>query len=787
VNPRRSLLLLALVLAGMTVVITTRLTFGTNITNLMPSGTPGTLADISRRLTETELSRTMVLCIGAPDLDTAVAAAREFAAALRMMPDVAWVRSGVDPDVLNAVYQIYFPRRFYFLSDDPARIAELTSGGALRAQAARTKAELALPTAPLLKRLVASDPLGGFRRILERFQGQQPPLDTRDGQFVTRDGRFAVLFLGTKPSAFDGKSQRRLLAELQARFDAIAAKHPGPLTLEKSGANLFAVAIERSIRGEVDLAMGLAVLSVLLWFHAFFRSGRSLLLTAVPMVSGLVVATGLGVLVFGHLDGLTLGFGAALIGVVVDYPTFLLCHLCFSPHRGDVPGTLRRTRPSIALGGLTTMASFAGLGFTSFPGFREIAFFSVVGVGVALVVTLFVLPPLVPPQGREPALSRAVSRALGSVVLWLAPRRRVLAGIAGGLLAVAVPLLPRLIWVDDLTKLWHVNPALLAEDRQVRERVSQFDTSRFVIALAPDEEEALVKNDALHTTLTALVAKGELGGMRSLHSFLWSQKLQRENRAALLADPGLGARVIDAFSAEGFRANAFAGFSQALADESTPPLVLGDLSASPLADLVRPLFVELGSDTALITYLQDVRDPTALSAALAPLAGVHFFDQRQFLNDVYAEFRMTTLEQLFIGNGLVILFLLVRYRRLRPAVAAFFPCSLVALFLLGSFAALGVETNLLHVVGLDMVMGMGVDYGIFVVDSAQDPEEMGTTMLSVFVGSFTAILTFGVLAISQHPALRALGITIGGGLFLSFLLAPLALLLVEPPKPRAHA
>jgi len=64
---------------------------------------------------------------------------------------------------------------------------------------------------------------------------------------------------------------------------------------------------------------------------------------------------------------------------------------------------------------------------------------------------------------------------------------------------------------------------------------------------------------------------------------------------------------------------------------------------------------------------------------------------------------------------------------------------------------------------------------------------MGTTMLSVFVGSFTAILTFGVLAISKHPALRALGMTIGGGLFLSFLLAPLALLLVEAPKRRVNA
>jgi predicted exporter len=146
---------------------------------------------------------------------------------------------------------------------------------------------------------------------------------------------------------------------------------------------------------------------------------------------------------------------------------------------------------------------------------------------------------------------------------------------------------------------------------------------------------------------------------------------------------------------------------------------------------------------------------------------------------VYAEFRSTTVRQIFTGNFLVIGLLLLRYRRLRPALAAFFPSVLVSLILLGSFAAFGVETNLLHVVGLVMVLGMGVDYGVFVVDSASHPEEMGTTLLSIFLGSITTVFTFGVLAVSQHPALRALGVTIGAGILLAFLLAPLALLLLR--------
>ena len=194
---------------------------------------------------------------------------------------------------------------------------------------------------------------------------------------------------------------------------------------------------------------------------------------------------------------------------------------------------------------------------------------------------------------------------------------------------------------------------------------------------------------------------------------------------------------------------------------------------------MRPLLADFGDEIAVNTFLQGVKSPEAVRRAIEGLPGVHFFDQLQFLNDVYAEFRSTTVRQIFTGNFLVIGLLLLRYRRLRPALAAFFPSVLVSLILLGSFAGLGVETSLLHVVGLVMVLGMGVDYGVFVVDSASHPEEMGVTMLSTFLGSITTVFTFGVLALSQHPALRALGITIGVGILLSFLLAPLALLLLR--------
>ena len=784
-NERRPLVLLLVVLAGFAVVVATRLHVGTNITNLMPTGTEGTLAAISRHLTETELSRTMVLSIGGKDLGRSLAAARTLAADLAALPAVAWVRTGVGSDQMEAVYRLYFPRRFYFVSDDPSTIPALTTDEALRARAEDAKRELVSPAGTLLKRILPEDPLGLFPRIALRFRDAQPELRLVDDQFVSRDGRWAVLFLGTRASAFDGAAQAAFLAELERRFRALDAAQGGGLVLESSGANRFAVAAERSIRGDVQFVSILSIVGVFALFHACFRSGRAILLGALPVLAGIVVATGSGILVFGGLDGLTLGFGAALIGVVIDYPTFLLTHVAFAGRDVSPRSTARRVAPSIALGALTTMGSFAGLGITQFPGFRQIAFFAVVGVGTALAVTLWVLPGLAVPGERVPRLAHVVARVLGDAVLAGPRHRRALGALALGLGLGSLLLVPRIHWVDDLSKLWRMDPVLKAEDQRVRDRVSQIDTSRFVIALAPDREAAVRLDDQVHQRLEGVVAAGALDGIRSLHSFLWSRELQEANSAAFRGVPDLGQRVERIFGEAGFKPGAFAPFARELAADPPPPLGFDELAASPLGDAVRPLLFQLGPSIAAVTYLRGIHDVDAVRRALADLPTVHYFDQKAFLDEIYADFRATTVEQIFIGNLLVVALLLLRYRRLRPALAAYFPSVLVALLLLAFFAISGTETNLLHAVSLVMVTGMGVDYGVFVIDTARDRRAMGTTMLSVLLCCLTTVLTFGILAVSQHPALRAIGVTTGLGLLLSFLLAPLALVLAEPPVERS--
>jgi predicted exporter len=98
---------------------------------------------------------------------------------------------------------------------------------------------------------------------------------------------------------------------------------------------------------------------------------------------------------------------------------------------------------------------------------------------------------------------------------------------------------------------------------------------------------------------------------------------------------------------------------------------------------------------------------------------------------------------------------------------------------LSVLSAAGHEIHLLHVVSLLVVTGMGVDYGIYLVDAADSHRALGATLSSILLCCLTTIFTFGTLALSSHPGLRAIGLTAALGVACSFLFAPATLLLLR--------
>ena len=146
-----------------------------------------------------------------------------------------------------------------------------------------------------------------------------------------------------------------------------------------SGMPLFTAKGAQSAKQEISTVGIGSSLGIVFLLWITFRSIRPLLLSALAIGAGLFAALVICVLFFGKIHILTLVFGASLIGVADDYAQHFLCDSLgekdWNPREG-----LAFILPGLTFGLLCNLLSYAGLGFSPFPGLQEVALFSAMGL-----------------------------------------------------------------------------------------------------------------------------------------------------------------------------------------------------------------------------------------------------------------------------------------------------------------------------------------------------------------------------------------------------------------------
>jgi len=117
---------------------------------------------------------------------------------------------------------------------------------------------------------------------------------------------------------------------------------------------------------------------------------------------------------------------------------------------------------------------------------------------------------------------------------------------------------------------------------------------------------------------------------------------------------------------------------------------------------------------------------------------------------------------------LIFLLLLPRYRGGAWRVLA--PTLLASAATLALLGWSGMPLQLFHVLGLMLLLGVGVDYGVFMAERASRGPV--APWLAVGMAAANAILGFGLLGLSSTPALQAFGLTMLAGTALVWLLVP---------------
>ena len=734
-----------------------------SISHFLPSSEDRRSADLLRSLAESDLTSTMVIDVSGAEEDAQLLTAQHLRDRLLALPTTGTVRSGVDDRAKQAISEFFvaypssafLPPGAFEPPDIEARVDDL-------------KASLAGPLGSVMAKLAPRDPLGatsGLLRTLRDVQGKG--LTSKEGILLSDDGAHAFLFWTPKGSAFDASLQRKNLEDLKSAFEG--ARTNPTMRVELSGVAPFTVHSEAQIHGDIQRIGTFSTIGILLLFGVMFRSWRMLLLGLVPLAFGSMVAMTVSHFLFGSVHGLTLAFGTSLLGVGIDYAEHYFAHYALEP--GPGPNQVMRTVwPGLWMGALTTVAGLLALAWADFPGALQMAVFSSLAVAGALVGTRLLLPPWMPLDYARPPLPLKLERVAESLLGFLRRHRSWAFLPIAITLVVAIGLL-KVTFIDDMSALLEIDPKITQEDERVRSRIAGSDPGRFAIVLGDSETAAVEQLDLAHEELLQSQKEGLVQSFMPLGALLRSPRVQAKNLEAARASLPL---VMAALTSHGFRADLFQPYVDSITKDGNP-ITLAGLLASPLEAFVRPVSPKLGSQQAFVIPLGGVKSPAELRARVPHALIV---DEGALLRESYHHVRTRVMGLVAIGLVFVAGLLLFRYRTLRLAMSALFPAVLAVICTVACLGWLSIRLNILHAIGLSLVLSMGVDYGIFIVEARASSHGAARSLVSILTATITTILSFGLLALSANPALRSLGLTISIGMTLSFVLCPSAVVLL---------
>jgi predicted exporter len=776
---RRRALALWLACIAVATVVTVRTHYVADLSAFLPTTPSAEQAVLLDQLRTGVASRLVLIGIegGTPALRAD--ASRQLAQALRQGGAFDAVHNG-DNAQFETTARFLFEHR-YLLS--PAIDAQRFSVDGLRDGILDATSLLGTPAGRVIKPVILRDPTGETLRMAEAMLPTQAPRSD-GGVWVSRDASRAVLIATTHADGADLDAQERTLQFVRRSF---APGEALGLTLVVSGSGTFAVASRAQIRTEVErlaLAGGVAIVALLL---LAFGSLRTLGIALLPVASGVLAGIAVVSLVFGNVHGITLAFGTTLIGEAVDYAIYYLIQARALPGAAAGSGAQRwisTNWPTVRLGLWTSICGFAALLFSGFPGLAQLGLFSIAGLAAAALTTRGVFPVLAPMGAPGVGLRRGLGRAVGWLTSALPHLRWPLAGLT--VLAAAALLLLPSPWRGDLGSLSPVGAQKLKVDADLRADLGASDAGTLVAVSAADEAGVLALAELAGKRLDALVDAGVLAGYESPARILPSPALQAARRSALPDAPTLATNLAQATIDGPLPAARLGGFVDDVQAARQQALVTrAALQGTPLASAVDAQLVP-GSGSrpwrALLSLQAGAQgvDVARLRAALADVPGAQVVNIIGELDALYARYLHEATLQALLGALAVCALLALHLRSISRLRRIAQPIAATVLIVLAVLTASGAALGILHLVGLLLTVAIGSNYALF-FDQIRDQQETRPagaevpvdhdTLASLALANLTAVISFCLLALSNIPALFAIGQVVAPGILLSLLLS----------------
>ncbi|MEP6936765.1 MAG: MMPL family transporter, partial [Chthoniobacterales bacterium] len=392
-------------------VLVTRMRLDTEVLNLLPKGFESVegLKVYNRDFAQVRELTFALLCQPG-DVEKLEEFALQFAQALRQQPWCTRVLAGAPietPEGISDLQSIALPLLLNLEPPAFEQAVALLKPPQIHERLHRLHQEIE-GGSPRPEIELSLDPLGVIGPALKPFaenasiQEEQP--------LTSADRTMRVFLVVTNQPGIGAFDCQRLMQQVNAfRGAALKGWDGGKVDVLVTGRSAYVAEISLSMRHDIVVTLLGSILLVGGVFYAGFRRWIPLLGMGITLLLCCLVALAAGLLVFGELNMVTVGFCAILIGLGVDFAILVFGRYQqareegaeYAEAVGDAVSNLGR---AVFFGALTTAVGFLALLLAGSGGFTQLGVLIAIGISVAGVFMLTVFFLFLP---RTPSPTRA--------------------------------------------------------------------------------------------------------------------------------------------------------------------------------------------------------------------------------------------------------------------------------------------------------------------------------------------------------------------------------------------
>jgi uncharacterized protein len=640
---------------------------------------------------------------------------------------------------------------------------------------------------------LAFDPLGLIAPALKPFA--ESTAIEEDQPLASSDRTMRIFLAVTNQASISAFECQRLMHRVNAfRANAIEGWDGGPLQVLVTGRSAFVAEISLSMRYDIAATLLGSVLLVGSIFFVGFRRWLPLLGMGFSLLLSCLVALTIGLLIFGRLSMVSVGFCAILVGLGVDFAILTFgryqqARTDGESHRQAIATSVAKLGRAIFFGALTTAVGFLALVLSGSLGFSQLGVLIAIGIffaGLFMCSILFLFIRERQPPVRHDWLFELVKK----FVCWNVRRPTPMLIFSSALLllltAVGFSPVPPLHFEASTRSLEPKNSRASLALQKIMQKMPMRWEPVLAIVHASDPQELHDGWQKIAAHWSDLQAVGKIKSFSTPAALCLSPSAMQTNREQLSAINFQAAyeALEQTLNTAGFSRDSFApAFAlldnlQQLVDPSVPlPNWRAQLpKASSWWFLVDRYFAQ---DPLLTTGFVTTTAPVATHAQREtlgndlPVSGIPMI--LSGWSYALADLLPWSHRQLLIISALMAIFdvslLAILYRDLRLWIIQVITLAFGIGAMIASMKLLHINLNLLNVLSFRLVLAIGVDYGIYVVLVWQKTHEIehdvAGVVKPVLLAGLTAVAGFGSLGLARNPSLSGLGIACAIGIFWS--------------------